>query len=258
MSTGSQHQQPLSNQLPTLSEINTVLSKVLHPFHPIIQRLSRFLDPFNPPQDAIMDENHRNRQQGAKRVPSMERMQVPVPVVGSSSPESSLTRSTFTRMSTPELVGSEFLEPTLAESTYARHAESSYIQDPETANADSKPWRYAQYLGLQREQTVAGNARIIKEQPGAHHSPTHAPQHVESRGVYKAPLSDAEREQRERIEREWRAREERDTVQTEEDNAVMDSIVFEPTIRPYAPKYQSSFADRKGNSSSSASSSGRM
>ncbi|KAB8296166.1 hypothetical protein EYC80_008951 [Monilinia laxa] len=196
----------------------------------------------NTHRSRFLDESPR-RERVSRRAPSMERMQVPVAVSPQVSPiltfTSTTSTSTSTRMSTPELEGSEFLEPTLAESTYARRAESSVL---DTAQFDSKPWGYEQYMGLQRKQT-GGDAGIAKSQPGAHSSLTSTPQYIESSGVYKAPLTAEEQEERERIEREGRARKEAEKKQTEEDNALMDSFGFEPTI-PHVPKYQSSFADR--------------
>ncbi|ESZ93072.1 hypothetical protein SBOR_6547 [Sclerotinia borealis F-4128] len=288
------HHRPLSEEHlptpPTLSKISTTLSQTPHPFHAITQRLARFLDPFNPHEDslhpsisnfnnfdtptthdAIMYHNYRSRylekgQRATRKPPSMERMQVPVLVSSSSR---SASASTFTSpfpsrrpssitMSTPEMEGSEFLEPTLAESTYARHATSSYTQAPGTAKTKTKPWSYAQYVGLQRGQIEAGKTRTVNEQPGAHASPTYSPQYMENSGAYKAPLTAEEQVQRERFAREWRAREEREKRETDEDNALMDSFEFEPTIRPYVPKFQYSFAGRKGFSSSGTSSGGRM
>ncbi|KAF7865262.1 hypothetical protein EAF04_006239 [Stromatinia cepivora] len=165
--------------------------------------------------------------QALRRVPSPERMQVPV-VVSSTSPDlststSSLMRSgSSTRMSTPELEGSEYLEPILAESTYARRATSREEvrgADYGTMNKSSKPrGGYAQYLGIQREQNVAKKQEIVTTQPGAYRAPVYTPQHLES---------------------------EKDRHETEQDNAVMDSVGFEPTIRPNVSKYESSFAGRK-------------
>ncbi|KAA8567976.1 hypothetical protein EYC84_008406 [Monilinia fructicola] len=264
------HQQLLSKghpnpiqAYPTSSKIYTTVSETFRPFHSLIQSLAQFLDPFNPSQippypphpsitdfdfplyeDVIMYNHHRSfsrdesprRERVARRVPSMERMQSPIVVSPQASPiptfTSTTSTSTSTRMSTPELEGSEYLEPMLAESTYARQVESSVL---DTAHFESKPWGYERYMGLQRRQT-GGDAGIVKTQPAKHRSLTHVPQYIESSRVHEAPLTAEEQEERGRIAREWRAREEREKKETEEDNALMDSFGFEPTIGPYMPK----------------------
>ncbi|QSZ37413.1 hypothetical protein DSL72_009511 [Monilinia vaccinii-corymbosi] len=207
-------------------------------------------------------EERQRRERAARRAPSMERMQVPViasPPRLSLSPTFPPTRSTSTstlasmRMSTPELEGSEYLEPILADSTYTRRLESS-VQDT-TGQTESKPWGFEQYTSLLRRQT-ARDVGMVKGQPGAHRSPTCKTQHVQSSGGYKAPLTAEQQEQRGRIARESRAREEEEKKEAEEDNALMDSFDFEPTIAPHVPKFQHSFADRKAFSSSRGSSGG--
>ncbi|KAJ8069083.1 hypothetical protein OCU04_002757 [Sclerotinia nivalis] len=195
------------------------------------------------PGQASGREPRQASRQALRRVPSPERMQVPVVVssnsrgLSTSTSTSSLTRSgSSSGMSTPELVGSEYLEPILAESTYARRATSTEEvrgTNHGTVNKSSKPWGgYAQYLGIQREQSVAKK----EVEPGAHRAPVYTPQHLESSDVYKSSLTAAEHEQRGRTS---------NRRGTKQDNAVMDSIEFEPTIRPHVSKYQSSFASRK-------------
>ncbi|KAF7909697.1 uncharacterized protein EAF01_003415 [Botrytis porri] len=228
-------------------------------------------------------ERHKSSQR-SRRAPSMERMQVSVhssdyprpvlrpvprpvfPIVASSKPPTLPTSSASSsmRMSANDLEGSEYLEPTLAESTFARQSVSSTVLDPGygTVSASSKPWgnaakymewgNVAQYMGLKGGRSGAENKKLVTKQPGANRAPIYTPQRLESDAfAIQAPLTAKEQELRERIARKSRENEERERRETEAEDAAIDNVEFGPTIPPYTPKYQSSFANRKGFSSPS-------
>ncbi|TGO21161.1 hypothetical protein BPAE_0236g00020 [Botrytis paeoniae] len=227
--------------------------------------------------------------QRLRRAPSMERMQVSVyssdyprpvlrpvprpvfPIVASSKPPNLSTSSapSSMRMSADDLEGSEYLEPTLTESTFARQSVSSSVLNPGygTVSASSKPWgnaakymewgNVAQYMGLNRGRSGTENKKLVMKQPGSNRAPVYTPQRLESDVfAFKAPLTAKEQELRERIvrkSREKEEKEERERRETEAEDAAMDDMEFGPTIPPYTPKYQSSFVNRKGFSSPSGS-----
>lgn len=230
-------------------------------------------------------ERHKSSQR-SRRAPSMERMQVSVlssdsprrvlrpvprpvyPIAASSNPVnlSTSSPSSSMRMSADDLEGSEYLEPTLAESTFARQSVSSTAPNPDygTVSASLKPWRnaakymewgnVAQYMGLKGGRSGAENKKSVTKQPRPNRTPGYTPQHFESDGfAFQRPLTATEQELRERIAREAREKEERERRETEAEDAVMDTIQFGPSIPPYIPKYQSSFVNRKGFSSPSGS-----
>ncbi|KAF7935717.1 hypothetical protein BELL_0198g00060 [Botrytis elliptica] len=230
-------------------------------------------------------EKHKSSRR-SRRAPSMERMQVsfhssdyprpvlrPVPkpvfpIVSSSKPPNRSTPSapSSMRMSADDLEGSEYLEPTLAESNFARQSVSSSVLNPGygTVSASSKPWgnaakymewgNVAQYMGLKGGRSGAENKKLVMKQPGSNRAPVYTPQHLESDVfAFKAPLTAKEQELREGIARKSREKEERERRETEAEDAAMDDVEFGPTIPPYTPKYQSSFANRKGFSSPSGS-----
>ncbi|KAF7933047.1 uncharacterized protein EAE97_008814 [Botrytis byssoidea] len=230
-------------------------------------------------------ERHKSSQR-SRRAPSMERMQVsahssdypravlrsvprPVfPIVASSKPPNISTSSVSSsmRMSADDLEGSEYLEPTLAESTFARQSVSSRVRKPGygTVSASSKPWgnaanfmewgNVAQYMGLKGGRSGAENKKLVTKQPGTNRAPVYRPQRLE-RDVFafKAPLAAKEQQLRERVTRKSREEEGRERRETEAEDAAMDDVEFGPTIPPWIPKYQSSFANRKGFSSPSGS-----
>lgn len=221
-------------------------------------------------------ERHKSSQR-SRRAPSMERMQVSVhssdyprpvlrpvpvpifPIVASSKPPniSISSASSSMRMSADDLEGSEYLEPTLAESTFARQSVSSSILKPDygTVSASSKPWgNVAKYMGLKGGRSGAENKKLVTKQPGTNRAPVYTPQRLESDAfAFKAPLAAKEQQLRERTARKSREKEERERRETEAEDAAMDGVEFGPTIPPYIPKYQSSFAKRKGFSSPSGS-----
>ncbi|TGO13052.1 hypothetical protein BTUL_0077g00040 [Botrytis tulipae] len=230
-------------------------------------------------------ERHKSTQR-SRRAPSMERMQVSVhssdyprpvlrsvprpifPIVASSKlPNiSTSSASSSMRMSADDLEGSEYLEPTLAESKFARQSVSSSVLKPGygTVSASSKPWgnaakfmewgNVAQYMGLKGGRSGAENKKPVTKQPGTNRAPVYTPQRLE-RDVFafKTPLAAKEQQLRERIARKSREEEERERRETEAEDAAMDDVEFGPTIPPCIPKYQSSFANRKGFSSPSGS-----
>ncbi|APA11021.1 predicted protein [Sclerotinia sclerotiorum 1980 UF-70] len=177
-------------------------------------------------------QTNTNRQ-GDRQIPSPERMSVPVisrhthpsdPSTSFVSPP--MTGSTSSSMmSSFELAGSEYLEPTLAESTYARGGASSADirgSNDRTGNTTPKPWGgFAQYMGMQGERNVAKetgtNARRAPVAAGNEH-----------RGI---------------VSRDSRATENDRYKNEQGDASFIESVEFEPTIRP--SKYKSSFADRK-------------
>ncbi|TGO58501.1 hypothetical protein BCON_0054g00310 [Botryotinia convoluta] len=230
-------------------------------------------------------ERHTSNQR-SRRAPSMERMQVSVhssdyprpvlrpvpkpvfPIVACSKPPnlSTSSASSSMRMSADDLEGSEYLEPTLAESTFARQSVSSTVLNPGygTVSASSKPWgnaakymewgNVAQYMGLKGGRSGAENKKLVTKQPGTNRAPVYTPQRLESDVfAFKAPLAAKEQELRERIARKSREKEEKERRETEAEDAAMDDVEFGPTIPPYTPKYQSSFVNRKGFSSPSGS-----
>ncbi|KAF7899728.1 hypothetical protein EAF00_004064 [Botryotinia globosa] len=228
-------------------------------------------------------ERHKSTQR-SRRAPSMERMQVSIhssdyprpvlrsvprpifPIVASSKPPgiSTSSASSSIRMSADDLEGSEYLEPTLAESTFARQSVSSSVFKPGYDTASSKPWgnaakfmewgNVAQYMGLKGGRSGAENKKLVTKQPGTNRAPVYTPQRLE-RDVFafKAPLAVKEQQLRERVARKSREEEERERRETEAEDAAMDDVEFGPTIPPWIPKYQSSFANRKGFTSPSGS-----
>ncbi|TGO65635.1 hypothetical protein BOTNAR_0076g00300 [Botryotinia narcissicola] len=251
-------------------------------------RESRLIPSRDEMQDFVLvpprTERHKSSQR-SRRAPSMERMQVSVhssdyprpvlrsvprpilPIVASSKPPniSTSSASSSMRMSADDLEGSEYLEPTLAESTFARQSVSSSVLKPGygTVSASSKLWgnapefmewgNVAQYMGLKGGRSGAENKKLVTKQPGTNRAPVYTPQRLE-RDVFafKAPLAAKEQQLRERIARKSRE-EERERRETEAEDAAMDDVEFGPTIPPWIPKYQSSFANRKGFSSPSGS-----
>ncbi|TGO43380.1 hypothetical protein BHYA_0001g00080 [Botrytis hyacinthi] len=240
-------------------------------------------------QDSVLvsprTERHKSSQR-SRRAPSMERMQVSVhssdyprpvlrpvprpifPIVASSKPPnlSTSSASSSMRMSADDLEGSEYLEPTLAESIFARQSVSSNVFNPGygTVSASSKPWgnaaKYmewgyvAQYMGLKGGRSGAENRKIGTKQPGTNRAPAYTPQRLESDVfAFKAPLAAKEQELREHSVEKSREKEERERCETEAEDAAMDDVEFGPTIPPYIPRYQSSCANRKGFSSPSGS-----
>ncbi|KAF5877514.1 uncharacterized protein Bfra_001881 [Botrytis fragariae] len=230
-------------------------------------------------------ERHKSSQR-SRRAPSMERMQVSVhssdyprpvlrpvprpvsPIVASSKPPnlSTSSASSSMRMSADDLEGSEYLEPTLAESTFARQSVSSSVLNPgySTVSAPSKRWgnaakymewgNVAQYMGLKGERSGVENKKLVMKQQGSTRAPVCTPQRLESNiFAFKAPLIAKEQELQERIARKSREKDERERRETEAEDAAMDDVEFGPTIPPYIPKYQSSFVNRKGFSSLSGS-----
>ncbi|TEY32126.1 hypothetical protein BOTCAL_0756g00010 [Botryotinia calthae] len=226
-------------------------------------------------------ERHKSSQR-SRRAPSMERMQISVlssdpprrvlrpvprpvyPIITSSKLPNLSTSSVSSsmRMSADDLEGSEYLEPTLAESSFARQSVSGSVlkSDYDTLSASSKPWgnaakymewgNVAQYMGLKSGRSGAENKRPATKQPGSNRAPVYTPQHLESDGfAFQHPLTAKEQELRARIAREAREKEERERRETEAEDAVMDTIQFGPSIPPCIPKYQSSFVNRKGFSS---------
>ncbi|KAF7955965.1 hypothetical protein EAE96_004886 [Botrytis aclada] len=225
-------------------------------------------------------ERHKSSQR-SRRAPSMERMQVSIhssdyprpvlrpvprpifPIVASSKPPNPSTSSASSsiRMSADDLEGSEYLEPTLAESTFTRQSVSSSVLNAGygTVSASSKPqgnaarfmeWgNVAQYMGLKRGRSGAENKKLVTKR-----APVYTPQRLESDAfAFQAPLAVKEQELRERFAGKSREKEERERRETEAEDAAIDNVEFGPTIPPYTPRYQSSFVNRKGFSSPNGS-----
>ncbi|CAD6444079.1 0f8706b7-3555-48f3-8dba-5e5e3f6e354e-CDS [Sclerotinia trifoliorum] len=182
-------------------------------------------------QRAAESARGQANRQVSRRVRSPERMSVPAVSTNPTNPSTSTSTSFNSPMtrsisSSFELAGSEYLEPTLAESKYVRNATSNSGEvrgsNDSTGNQSWKPWGgFAQYVGMQRGRSVA------KKEIGS--------------GAHRAPAA-AEYEQRGRSSRYLRATEMQDRHETERDSAAMDSVEFEPTIYR---RTQSSFANRK-------------
>lgn len=107
-------------------------------------------------------------------------------------------------------------------------------------------WGYDQYRGAQRVAGVVGD--YIGEKLAEYNKPDERPydgyssDDMVTSGEYKRPMTTKERMKREEIQREKWEKEERERLQTENDNRMIDSVVFEPSItRLHVPRFSSSF-----------------